>query len=128
VNLVADASAVLAILLDEPDGKIHLSKLLLAHKVWISPVNWWEVQVRMRSLYGEDGERAAARWMGEVGMLVEPVTAAQAEIALGAHSRFRRRPARLNMGDCFAYALAKAKGAALLYKGEDFGNTDVRGA
>lgn len=82
----------------------------------------------MRSLYGEAGEQAASRWMSELGITVEPVTAAQVELALGAHSRFRGKPARLNMGDCFAYALAKAKAAPLLYKGDDFGNTDVRSA
>ncbi len=128
MNLVADASAVLAVLLDEADADVYVSKLLLAGKVWISPVNWWEVQVRMRSIFGEAGERAASRWMGEIGIMVEPLTDAHAQLALSAHVRFRGRPARLNMGDCFAYALAKANDAPLLFKGGDFGNTDVRSA
>jgi ribonuclease VapC len=125
VNIVADASALLAILLDEPDADQYLSKLLIAHTVWMSPLNWWEVQVRMRIGYGDAGEATAAKWMTQIGIVIEPVTIRHGEIALAAYSRYRGRPARLNLGDCFAYALAQAKGAPLLYKGNDFANTDV---
>jgi ribonuclease VapC len=128
VNIVTDASAVLAILLDEPDAEQHLSKLLLARTVWISPVNWWEVQVRMSARYGEPGEGSAAKWMNQIGIVVEPVTLRHAELALSAYTRYRGRPARLNMGDCFAYALAQAKDAPLLFKGDDFTKTDLRTA
>jgi ribonuclease VapC len=126
MKIVADASALLAILLAEPDGDQYLSKLLIADAVWISPVNWWEVQVRMRTRYGQTGEAVAAKWMTEVGIVVEAVTLHHAEIALAAFARYRGRPARLNMGDCFAYALARDKDAPLLYKGDDFARTDVR--
>lgn len=126
MNLVTDASASLAVLLAEPDAEQYLSKLLLANKVWISPVNWWEVQVRMSARYGAKGEDYATRWMAEIGMVVEPVTHRHAEIALATYSRYRGRPARLNLGDCFAYALAQAKDVPLLYKGNDFAATDVR--
>jgi ribonuclease VapC len=128
MNIVADASALLAILLDEPDADQCLSKLLVADTVWISPVNWWEVLVRMGARYGDAGEASTLRWMAQVGIVVEPVTLKQAEIALAAHARYRGRPARLNMGDCFAYALAHAKDVSLLYKGDDFSRTDVRPA
>jgi len=106
MNLVADASALLAILLGEPDAEQHLSKLLIARNVWISPINWWEVQVHMSARYGAAGEASAARWMTQVGIVVEPVTLQHAEIALAVYAKYRGRPARLNMGDCFAYALA----------------------
>ena len=59
------------------------------------------------------------------------MTAEHAELARTAHRRFGRgsgHPARLNFGDCFAYALAKATGEPLLFKGEDFGHTDIRSA
>jgi ribonuclease VapC len=125
MNIVVDASALLAILLEEPDADLYLSKLLIASKVWISPVNWWEVQVRMRSRYGEPGESVASRWMTQVGIVVEPVTLRQAEIALAAFTEYQGRPTRLNMGDCFAYALARTKDAPLLFKGNDFVKTDV---
>jgi uncharacterized protein with PIN domain len=65
-------------------------------------VNWWEVQVRMQSLYSEAGEKKSAEWMKSLSIAVEPVTLQHSQIALGAFRRFRRRPARLNMGDCFA--------------------------
>jgi ribonuclease VapC len=128
MNIVADASALLAILLAEEDGEQYLSRLLVAGAVWISPVNWWEVQVRMRSLYGDAGEASTVKWMTQLGIEVVPITLRQAEIALAAYARYRGRPAKLNMGDCFAYALANEKDAPLLYKGNDFGKTDVRPA
>jgi ribonuclease VapC len=125
VRLAVDASAILAILYDEADASLYLAKLLAATKALISPVNWWEVQVRMRSRYGEAGEAKSAAWMETAGIVVEPVTLAQAKAALAAFTRYQGRPARLNMGDCFAYALAQTMEVPLLYKGEDFSNTDV---
>ena len=58
------------------------------------------------------------------------VTAAQAELALTAYRRFGRgnHPAKLNYGDCFAYALAQETGEPLLFKGDDFGQTDIAAA
>ena len=63
--------------------------------------------------------------MTQLGVTVEPVTLRHAELALAAFARYRSRPARLNMGDCFAYALARAKEVPLLYKGNDFAETDL---
>jgi ribonuclease VapC len=126
MNLVADASAVLAVLLGEPAADQYMSQLLIAHNVWMSPVNWWEVHVRVRALYGDAGEASAVKWMSQVGIVVEPITLRHAELALAAYARYRGRPAKLNMGDCFAYALARAKDAPLLYKGNDFQKTDLR--
>ena len=128
MSIAADASALLAILLAEPDADLYLAKLVAARAVWISPVNWWEVQVRMQSLYGEAGEKSAAIWMAKLGIAVEPITERHAAIALAAFARFHGRPARLNMGDCFAYALAQAKDVPLLYKGGDFAKTDIASA
>lgn len=128
MKLAVDASALLAILLGEPDAEEYLSKLLLASKLYISPVNWWEVQVRMNSLYGEAGAKKSEAWMAERGIQLVPVTAEQAQIAFAAFGVYQGRPARLNLGDCFAYALAMNKGVPLLYKGNDFACTDVVGA
>lgn len=128
MNVVADASALLAILLGESDAEQYLSKLLVSRRIWISPINWWEVQVKIRMRYGEAGETSSAKWMAQIGIAVEPVTSQHAEIALSAFTRYRGRPAKLNMGDCFAYALAQTKGAPLLYKGGDFSKTDLRSA
>ncbi len=128
MRIAVDASALVAILFDEVDAELYLSKLLTAGKAWISAVNWWEVQVRVRTRYGERGETKSAAFMESIGLLVEPVTVVQAKVALDAFARYRGRPARLNMGDCFAYALAQAKKVSLLCKGDDFSRTDVETA
>ena len=128
MRIAVDASVLLAILLHEPDADLYLSKLLSATIAWISPVSWWEVQVHIRTRNGEAGELKSAAWMESIGLIVEPVTPAQARTAAAAFARYRGRPARLNMGDCFAYALALAKDVPLLYKGHDFKQTDVRSA
>lgn len=128
MNLVTDASPLLAILLGEPDAAAYLSKLVAARRIRISPVNWWEVQVRVRSRYGEAGETSASKWMAKMQVVVEPVTLEHAQIALAAYARYHGRPAKLNLGDCFAYALAQSTGDPLLYKGADFVHTDVRSA
>jgi ribonuclease VapC len=122
---VVDASAILAVLLEEPDGPIYRSQILSVETAWISPVNWWEVQVRMSARYGPEGVAAARAWMESAGISVAPITLLEAERALMAFMRYRGRPARLNMGDCFAYALAQTRGVALLFKGKDFIHTDV---
>ena len=125
VEIAVDSSALLAILLGEPDAGIYSAKLLAASRAWISPVNWWEVQVRMRVRYGPAGEAQSAAWMTKAGVEVEPISARHAQLALDAFARYRARPAALNMGDCFAWALAKAKNLPLLYKGDDFPHTDL---
>jgi ribonuclease VapC len=125
VNIVVDASALLAVLLGEPDAEEYLSKLVAARTVRISPVNWWEVQVRIRSRYGAAGEAGASAWLAKMQIEVEPATLEHAQIALAAYARYRGRQAKLNLGDCFAYALAQASNAPLLYKGANFVKTDI---
>jgi ribonuclease VapC len=100
----------------------------MPRRFWRSPVNWWEVQVRMRARHGEAGVAAAAKWIAHMGIVVESISASHAELALQAHASYQGRPARLNMGDCFAYALARARDVPLLYKGGDFSATDLRSA
>ena len=84
-----------------------------------------------------DGSRDAVaslkldQFIEESGVIVEPVTASQVRLARIAQRNFGRgsgHPARLNFGDCFAYALAMETGEPLLFKGQDFGRTDVRRA
>jgi len=125
--VVVDASAVLAILLREEDWHVYHRKLVEQEKCWISPVNWWEVHVRASVLEGERGVAAAREILQRYRIEVAEIGPMQAEIAFEAYRRYRGRPAKLNLGDCFAYALAKSRGEGLLYKGEDFGVTDVNG-
>ena len=128
MKAVVDASAVLAVLLGEPDAALYLAKIVELQAAWMSPVNWWEVEVRMHSRYGEAGAAQAAAWMVQAGISVEPITLAQAKIAYAAHARYQSAPARLNLGDCFAYALARSRAVPLLYKGGDFASVDVESA
>jgi ribonuclease VapC len=123
-----DALALLAIGLNEPDGDQYLE--LLAHRGGvISPVNWWEAAVRMRTFHGESGLRELERILTRLDIRIAPTDDIQAQTAFEAHVRFGRgTPAALNLGDCFAYALAAAEGDGLLFKGEDFLKTDVRSA
>lgn len=73
---------------------------------------------------------AAFDWIDDLGVEVVPVTATGARLARDAYRRFGKgnHPARLNFGDCFAYALSKESGEPLLFKGEDFALTDVASA
>jgi ribonuclease VapC len=68
--------------------------------------------------------------LDRLGVVTEPVDAAQAGAALAAWRRFGkgRHPAGLNLGDCFSYALARMSGGSLLFKGNDFAQTDIAGA
>ena len=128
MNLAVDASALLAILLNEPEAEQYQEKLLTAANLWISPVNWWEVQVIMQSHHGSVGATKSSNWMERMGIVVAPVTLMETQIAFSAFAKYRGRPARLNMGDCFAYALAQSMEVPLLYKGDDFKQTDVQSA
>jgi len=127
--LVVDASALLAFLLGEPDADLFRDRLLGAEQVLITPVNLWEVAVRLRAKKGGREADDLPRILAEFRVQVVPTDQSQAWAAAEASRRFGRgTPARLNLGDCFAYALATAKGLPLLYKGDDFAHTDVRPA
>jgi ribonuclease VapC len=126
VTLVVDASAILAVLLGEDDSDTYRAALGLSDQIWISPVNWWEVQARLRVVLPAQLADVAEAWRTAQQIEIAPISEAQTRIAIEALSRFRSRPARLNLGDCFAYALAKSKDAPLLFKGNDFLATDVK--
>ncbi|MBV9693032.1 MAG: type II toxin-antitoxin system VapC family toxin, partial [Alphaproteobacteria bacterium] len=92
----------------------------------MSPVNWFEVAVNSQK--GGDSELEAVERLGTlIGLVIVPIDAIQLRLAFEAWRRFGkgRHRARLNLGDCFAYALAKSLDAPLLYKGGDFAHTDV---
>ena len=128
--IFVDASALCAILLDEDDAEVYATKLAAAKEPLTSPMAIFEtVLAHARSL---DGDVAAAR--RDVDRLIEAanisvvtIGAAEQQAALDAFDRFGkgRHPARLNMGDCFAYACAKTNSVPLLFKGDDFSQTDI---
>ena len=124
--MAVDASAVLAIFLSEPDAQTYKNRLSTAGQSAISAVNYWEVLAKARLLRGDDGARIIAGLLADLRVDVVPVDAKMAEAAVDAFLRYRGRPARLNLGDCFAYALARQEGDGLLFKGDDFPNTDIK--
>lgn len=127
--IVVDASALVAILLDEEDGPVFLEALLNATEARLSPVGYWEASVRLHRFRGQAGVADLDRLMSSLSIQISPATGQIAVLAQKAESRFgKRTPARLNLGDCFAYALAKELDAPLLYKGDDFSRTDIPSA
>ena len=126
--IAVDASAVLAILFREPEGAAFEEFLLRNGGGVISPVNYWEVMVRARAA-GSAGVQIAESILNRLGVETVSMTPIQARLAVDAHQTFGRgTPARLNLGDCFAYALAATEGDGLLFKGDDFPRTDVKAA
>ncbi|HEY1629743.1 MAG TPA: type II toxin-antitoxin system VapC family toxin [Rhizomicrobium sp.] len=123
--MVVDASAIIAILRAEPESDAFKRALALAPVLHISPVNWFEAALNTENT---PQDAAAFKTLSDyLGLVIVPVDEAQMRIAHQAWKRFGkgRDPARLNMGDCFAYALAKQLGEPLLFKGNDFAKTDV---
>ena len=127
--MIVDSSALLAVIQGEPEAAECIDRLL-AEECRISAANWVEAGIVMdnRSIVTQ---REFDELMSLAEISVAPVTADQARIARDAYRRYGRgsgHPARLNYGDCFAYALAVSSGESLLFVGDDFGETDVRPA
>lgn len=125
--MIVDTSAIMAILLDEPERPALVEKLARSSACQISAGSWIElsaVQVRSNRDYHLTLDALAA----EFSLVIAPVTIEQARIGHEAYRSYgigSGHSARLNFGDCFAYALAKATGEPLLFKGDDFARTDV---
>jgi ribonuclease VapC len=127
--MVVDASAIVAILRAEPEEEIFKAAIADADDRYMSPVNWLEVAMNTESAGSEDAA-AFKRLAKFVDLAIVPVDEAQMRLAHSAWRKFGkgRHPARLNLGDCFAYALAKSLNEPLLYKGGDFSRTDIKSA
>ena len=127
--IAVDASAVLAIFFEESEG-VAFRELLLMDRGAISAVNYWEVLARAHKAYGEDGVKRVRQVMDQLALKVATVEVTDADFAYEAFARFGKGTGQgpLNLGDCFAYALAEAEGDGLLFKGDDFPKTDVKPA
>lgn len=125
--MIIDASAVLAILLAEADAERYAEAIHAADACRMSAANFLEAAIIIDNRVGTTAGRQLDNLLGRANIGIEPVTAAQARLARQAYLEFGKgnHPAALNFGDCFAYALAKAAGEPLLFKGEDFSRTDV---
>jgi len=128
--IALDSSALVAIVLKESEGSLFFSKTLETDINVLSAANLLETRM---VLFARDARniRDLDTFLDRLRVIIEPVTVEQSGIAFEAFRRFGRgsgHAAGLNFGDCFAYALAKARDVPLLYKGIDFSHTDIRAA
>jgi ribonuclease VapC len=126
--VIIDTSAIIAILRDEPDAMSFARAIAEAAIRRVSAVNFVESAVVIDASHDPIATRRFDDFVKEANISVEPVTADQAQIARAAYRDFGKgsgHPARLNFGDCFAYALAKTLAEPLLFKGSDFAHTDI---
>jgi ribonuclease VapC len=126
--MILDTSAVIAILRNEPEAPGFAKTVERAVRRRISAVNYVEAAAVIDGSRDPIASRRYDDLLREAQVAIEPVTEAQARIARRAYADFGKasgHPAKLNFGDCFAYALAKAKREPLLFKGDDFSRTDV---
>ncbi|HSN11692.1 MAG TPA: type II toxin-antitoxin system VapC family toxin [Propionibacteriaceae bacterium] len=127
--MIVDTSALVAIILGEPERESYLERITQAQRRLISAASYVELGIVIDSRRDPVLSRTLDQLLAALEIEVVPLTVAQATIARGAHHDFGRgsgHAARLNLGDCFAYALAKDTDEPLLWKGDDFGHTDVR--
>lgn len=129
--MIVDTSALIALMQREP-GYQRIAQAIATHSVRrISAgtlLELWVVVYRSRT---PDLLQAVVAYLDEVDLIVEPVTASQVSIAQRGYQAYGRgmgHPARLNFGDCFAYALAIDLDESLLFVGNDFAQTDVTAA
>jgi ribonuclease VapC len=128
--MILDTSALVAVLYREPEARDFVERIHAADVRRISVANHVELSMVVESQLGPDGARQAEAFLRRADIVVEPVTLEQGDLARQAFLDFGkgRHKAGLNFGDCFAYALARATGEALLFKGNDFALTDIRRA
>jgi ribonuclease VapC len=126
--MILDTSALITILRDEPDAISYAKAIANAVVRRISAANYVEAAAVIDASRDPIASRRFDDFLRAARLGIEPVTETQARIAREAYRDFGRgsgHPARLNFGDCFAYALAKAVNEPLLFKGDDFVHTDI---
>lgn len=125
--MIVDTSALIAVLFNETDADTYASVMDAAERLKMSAANFVETSIVVATQTKHPGDLKLDALIRTLEIVIEPVTQEQAHIARQAYADFGkgRHKAGLNFGDCFAYALAKATGEPLLFKGRDFDRTDV---
>lgn len=128
-----DASALTALLTDEDDARELLARMARARTRLTSPLALWEAAIAVARVLGlsiPQASEALERYLALTDIKMVAVPPEAARIALDAFDRYGkgRHPARLNFGDCFAYACARHFGLPLMFKGGDFPQTDIDAA
>ena len=125
--IVVDTSALIAILDKEPDAALYAEAIAEADSPLISAATLLELQIVMLNRHGAGAARIVDRLIQDAAFQIEDFTAQHFELAREAYARYGKgkNVAGLNYGDCFSYALAKATGLPLLFKGRDFSRTEL---
>lgn len=128
--MVIDTSAVVAVLFNEPTAELYEGAIAGAETPCISAATALECSLVLEGRHGPAAAGKLDALIADQEIEIVPFDAEQLGFARAAFRRFGRgrHPAALNFGDCFAYALAKARGLPLLFKGNDFAQTDVESA
>lgn len=129
MNVVLDTSAVMAVLLGEPDAEAYAAVMEAeAGALLMCAATRVELGIVVEARFGDSAATDVEELLSAVAVEVVPLDADRARVALAAWRRFGkgRHPAGLNLGDCYSYSLASVTGGRLLYKGRDFDQTDVR--
>ena len=128
--MIVDSSALIAIFLKEPEGRLLDVAIVDETDCRMSTANFLEASMVIMAKKGQDGARGLDLLIARMGIRLVPFTESQARLARAAFERYgkARHRAGLNFGDCIAYALAKETGDALLFKGADFAQTDIAAA
>ena len=126
--MIVDTSALVALLRNEPEAAAFARLLRAAPRRLLSAASYVELAAVVDGRGDAVASGALDAWLAAWRIEIVPLTVAQAGIAREAYRQFGRgsgHPARLNLGDCFAYALARDAGEPLLFKGDDFAHTDI---
>ena len=129
--MIVDTSAVVAIVLDEVGSDEVTEALAQSTSSRISAATYVELCAVLHRRGRPEINRSVDRLLAALKIDIEPLDAHQARVAAQAYRDFGKgsgHPARLNLGDCYSYALAAMTGEALLYRGEDFVHTDLPSA
>jgi ribonuclease VapC len=128
--MIIDTSAIIAVLFNEDDAKVYADLITQSDSRRMSAATFVETAIVVETQTKTSGSRQLDAFLRRADIAIEPVTEEHAHIARQAFIDFGegRHPAGLNYGDCFSYALAKATGEPLLFKGNDFSKTDLAAA
>lgn len=128
--MIVDTSAIIAILFNEADARRYATAVSEADVCRVSSATFVEVAIVVEAQTKNSGSRQLDAFLRRAAIVIEPLTVEHAHMARQAYTDFGkgRHRAGLNYGDCFSYALAKATGEPLLFKGEDFRKTDILAA
>lgn len=129
--MIVDTSALIAIVQNEPEAETFAKAIDRAESARVSAATLLETSIVVDGLRAPALSRRFDRLVGVARLDVQPFTVEQAEIAREAYREYGRgsgHPAKLNFGDCFAYALAFAMNEPLLFTGDDFTYTDIKPA